>query len=542
MSFWRFFRFPTIGLCFVCLMASCFGPGRGIKIIREETFFNNLKGEPQNLHPIRSTDLYSYIVQLHILESLLHRNENSYQWESQLAKKWHISEDGKTFTFHLFEGLKWSDGRPLTAHDVKFSFDAYRNPEYGGIRHLPYYENMDSALVLSDTKIQFKVKKLYFNNFNAVAGMSVLPRHIYKDPKARLSKTVFGSGPYVLDHYIKGKILILRKNPFWERRAGNKNKWRFKNIVFRFVQEEPDILLRMEKNHIDFSYLTPATFFEKTSQLPWGQSLKKIRYSNKKPVGYTYIGLNLKKALFQDKRVRKALAHLLNRELMNKKFDYGQAVFSRGPWFFWSDYADPSVEAIEFDLQKAAELLKTAGWADRDKNGVLEKSLNGQTTEFAFTLLYSSSQREKYLTLYQEDLKLAGIRLKLQNIDWASFLPLLNDSRFDAIFLGWAGGSLDPDPKSIWHSESMRNKGSNRIGYSNPQVDALIDKGRSQLDRSQRIKTFRKVYRLIAEDVPYIFMFHNRIRFYGLNQRVKTPAPALNYDIGTIYWDFYPEL
>ena len=528
-------------LVFLISMAGCFGPGQGIKIIREDTFFNNMKGEPANLHPVRYTDFYSSIILSHILESLLQRNKNNYEWEPQLAKKWTVSKDGKIFTFELFEGLKWSDGEPLTAHDVKFSFEAYKNPEYGGIRHLPYYESMDSAVVLSDTKIQFKVKKLYFNNFNIAAGMLVFPRHIYKDPKARLSKTAFGSGPYMLDHYIKGKILILRKNPFWQSRAKthpvDKNKWLFKNIVFRFVQEEPDILLRMEKGHIDFSRLSPRAFFEKTNRPPWGQSVKKIQYSNKEPSGYDYIGLNLKKPLFQDKRVRKALAHLVHRRLMNEKFQYGQAELARGPWYFWSDFADPSVKPIEFSPKKADQLLKAAGWADRDKNGVLEKTLNGRKTELSFTVLYSNPDGEKDLTLYKEDLKKSGIQLQLKNIDWASFLKVLNDSQFDAIILGWSGG-IEIDPKQIWHSDSMRDKGSNRIGYSNPRVDRLIDKGRGQFNRSERIKTFREVYRLIAEDVPYIFLFNRRKKFYGLNQRVKTPAPALNYDKGILYWDF----
>ena len=152
--------FFLFGLCF------CTNKKTKLKITRSETFFNNLSGEPENLHPIRSTDYYSSVVRNTIFwNPFLQRNKDTYEWESGLAKKWEISQDGKTFTFEFYDNLKWSDGKALTVQDVKFSFEAYRNPEYGGIRYLPYFEKMDSAQILSDKKIQFKVKESLFWKF-----------------------------------------------------------------------------------------------------------------------------------------------------------------------------------------------------------------------------------------------------------------------------------------------------------------------------------------------------------------------------------------
>ncbi|MCZ0932171.1 MAG: ABC transporter substrate-binding protein [Oligoflexia bacterium] len=527
-------------LLFIVSFSHCSKKKIDLKINRSETYFNNLGGEPENLHPIKSTDLYSSIIQYYILESLLQRDDDTYEWKPNLAKSWSISPDGKTFTFELFDSLKWSDGKDLTVQDIKFSFTAYRNPEYGGIKYLPYFEKMESMEILNDKTVRFKVKEPYFGNFEVIAGMDIIPEHIYKDPKLKMSKNLIGSGPYRLDHYIKGKILVLKKNLLWagKNNPANKGKWNFPTMVFRFVQTEADTLLRMEKGHLDFSHLSSESFLEKTKSAPWGIKIKKVKYSNRKPSGYGFIGLNLKKTLFKDKRVRKALAHLLNRQLMNEKFRYNQSELARGPWYFWSDYADPTVPPIEFDPKKASQLLKSAGWADKDKNGILEKTIQGAKTEFNFTLIVANPESEKYLTLYQEDLKQAGIKLNLKFLDWTSFLRLLDDKNFDSVMLGWSGGDIDLDPKQIWHSSSSRHKGSNFISYSNSKVDALIDKGRSQLNRQERIKTFQQVYRLIAEDAPYIFMFNNRKRFYGLNKRITAPKPALNYDIGMSYWKF----
>ena len=509
-----------------------------LKIDTSKTFFRNLTKEPENLHPIRSTDSYARVIQNHILESLLERNYHTYEWESLLAKKWEVSPDGLLFTFELHDNLKWSDGKPLTAKDIKFSFEAYRNPEYGGLRHLPYYERMESAKVIDDKKIQFKVREPYFGNLNVIAGMKVLPEHIYKDPKSKLSKTILGSGPYAIHQYIKGKILVLKQNPLWAgaNQLTNKGKWKFPFIAFRFVPTEVDTILRMEKEQLDFSSLSAESFLQKTNDPPWSTKIKKVKFSNSSPSGYDYIGLNLKRPLFKDRRVRRALAHLMNRKLMNKKFNYDQKELARGPWYFWSEYADPRVEAIPFDPSKAIQLLKSAGWEDRDKNGILDKEINGQKKEFSFSILFSSKESEKLLTLYQEDLKNSGIKISLRFLDWTSFLRLINDKNFDALMIGWSGGSIDLDPKQIWHSKSAEGKGSNFISYSNPQVDTLINQGRSEFDKKKRIEIFKKIYRLVADDIPYIFMFNSRINFYGLNKRVSSPADAFKYDVGISHW------
>ncbi len=525
-------------LAFILLSRACTTNTPSIQIKKSETFYNNLTGVPENLHPIKSTDSYSGAIQRHVVETLLVRNLDTYQWEPSLARKWHISPNKKEFTFYLHKDLKWSDGKPLTSSDVKFSFDAYKNPKYGGISYISYYENLHSAKIIDDHTITFKAKNIYFGNFQTIAGMGIIPQHIYQDPKLKLSKTVIGSGPYKIEHNIKGKILILRKNPFWQgNRPSNKNKWNFKTIVFRFIQSETNALLRLQRGDIDYTRMGPESYIQKTNKKPWGITIQKIKTPIKKPKGFDYIGFNLTKPLFQDKKVRKALAHLMNRKLMNSKFFFNLNNLATGPWSFKSDFANPNVKAINFNPKKAQQLLKSANWRDKNKDGILEKTINGQNFDFKFTIIYSAQSREKLLTLYQEDLKKVGIKLNLKILDWTSFLRLLDDKNFDAVMLGWGGGAIDLDPKQIWHSSSASKGGSNFIGYSNPKVDALIDKGRQQLNRNKRIKTFQKVYRLIAEDVPYIFMFNSSYTFYGVNKRIYRPKDSFNYRIGEMYWD-----
>ena len=518
--------------------------GPNIRIKRSETFYTNLNVDPKTLHPIKSTDYYASVVQGYILESLLEKDPDTYELQPNLAEKWTQSQDGKTLTFYLRRNLRWSDGTPLTARDVKFTFSASKNPEYGGIHLLPYLENIKSIEAKDDRTIVFHSKDVYFKTFEIVAGWDILPEHIYKDPKdSKLNRTIVGSGPYVLSQYLRGKTLVLTKNKNWHGKDFpiNKGRWNFGNLAFRFIHEEADELLRAQKGDLDYLRLSPEAFEKKTSKPPWGTKVLKFKVKNKGGRGYGFIGFNMKRQLFQDRRVRRALAHLLDRETIRQKLRFGQGEPARGPWYFWSDYADPKVKPVEYDLQKANALLKTAGWEDRNRDGVLEKTFNGKARNLSFTVLLSNPDGEKYLTLYKEDLKKAGVEMIIKLLDWTAFLKVMDDKKFDAVMLGWSAPSQDIDPKGIWHSQSARKGGNNFIGYSNPKVDALIDKGRKQLNRKERIKTFREVYRLIAEDSPYVFLFNDPYVRYGVSQRIHLPKPTFNYQIGTSYWSFKSE-
>ncbi len=506
---------------------------------KRTSFVINLGVEPATLHPIRSTDAVASNVQSYILESLLTRNIDTYEWEAYLAEKWKVSKDHKYFTFTLRKNAKWPDGKPVTAKDVAFSFKAYKDPSFGGAHHMPYYESIESAEVLTPYQVRFKAHRKYFNNFSILAGLSIIPEHIYKDKNKKFTRILPGSGPYLLKQYIKSKHIILSQNPHWWGRKIKPNTYRIKQIVFKFIQDESDQLIRMQAGDLDYLGLSAEAYEKKTNKPPWGISIIKKQIKNKQSSGYNYIGWNLTNPLFQNRYTRKALAHLMNRELMNQKFNYGKKSLATGPWYSWSDYADPSIAPINFNPATARDLLSKAGWTDTDKNGVLDKVINGQKTEFRFTLIYPHKDSEKYFTIYQQDLKKNGIDMSLRFMDWSAFLKLITEKKFTAMSLGWSGGGIDVDPKQIWHSQSSRKGGSNFISYKNPTVDRLIEKGRMEMNRNKRILLFKKVYRLVAEDYPYLFMFNNPIQFYAHSQRVMMEKDTHDYGLGMEYWQIH---
>ena len=504
------------------------------------TFSLNLGGEPTTINPITSTDLYAQNVQSFLLDSLAGRNDDTYAWEPALATSWEISKDGKIFTFKLRQGVKWHDGKPFTAEDVKFSFDVIFDPKFDTAHMRPYYEGIEKVEIVDPQTVRFYAKEKYFRNFDSAAGITVVPKHIYGDPsrKENLNQTLVGTGPYVLEKYEKGKRIVLKRNAdYWGNTVEDlKGQYNAERIVLRFVKEKNVSLEMLKKGDIDYESFDPEVYTQKTTGTEWGTKVIKVKTENLSPKSYGYIGWNLRNDLFADKNVRIALAHLMNRDLMIEKFRFGMSLPATGPWYQQSDYASPKVKPIPFDTKKALELLTKAGWKDEDKNGILEKTINGKKTEFTFTLITANADNMKYWTMYKEDASKVGVNMEIKLVEWNSFLKLVDEGKFDAVAMGWGGGAVDLDPKQIWHSSSAVQGGSNFVYYKNAKVDKLIDEARQIMDKKARIPKMQEIYEIIAGDAPYLFLFNDKNILYGHTNRMKKLKDSYKYAVGTNYW------
>lgn len=507
------------------------------------TFYEVMSSEPTTLHPLTATDLYSRYIHNLTFDGLMVSNVETYEMDPGLAERADESKDGKTITFYLRKDAKWHDGKPVTAEDVKFSFDAIRDPQYKALHMIPYFDNIDTAEVLDPHTVRFNIKKKYFNNFKVLASagfLKIIPKHVYGTDKGKkMNKDIVGSGPYKLEKYDKGRsIAVVRNKDWWGFNVDHtKNAHNFDRWVYRFVKEQDIQLEMLKKGDIDlYKDMGPEMFAKKAVGKPFGDTVLKKQVENLAPKSYGFVGWNFKNPMFQDRDVRLALAHLMNRDMMNEKFRFGMSLPATGPWYQQSPYANPKVKAVGFDNKKAQELLKKAGWTDSDKDGVLDKVINGKKTPLKFTLLFPNRDVEKYFTLYKEDLKKAGIDMELKVVEWNSFIKLLDEKNFEAIALAWGSGSVDNDPKQIWHSESAGPGGSNFISYNNPKVDALIEQGRAELDKQKRIKIYQDIYKMIADDAPYAFLFNEKFVMYANNKRIQQEKPTYKYDVGVDYW------
>ena len=503
-------------------------------------FIRNFSAEPPTVHPIMYSDVYgAYLNGDYCSDTLLTQDLNTYEWKPRLAEKWEISKDNKVFTFHLRKDAFFHDGKPVTAEDVKFSFDAIFIKEFMAADKIPYYESISKVEVLDPLTIRFHAKDTYFQNFSSVATLFVIPKHVYSDvAKAKdMTRTLVGAGPYVLEKFERGQRIVLKRfdkwyginDPMWKAESN------FQTITIRFIKDAAVETESVKKGDIDFAWPIRPEDYVKADGPMFGKTVHKVEAENSSPKSYGFIGWNLKRDMFKDRDTRLALAYLFNREEMNKKFRYGKSILASGPTYIQSEYADPSVKAIPFDPKKAQELLAKAGWKDTDKKGVLSRMIDGKKVDFKFTLNHANKDSEKYFTMYKEDLKKAGIDMEIKFMEWNSFIKMLDDGSFDVVSLGWSSG-IDWDPKQTWHSSSAVPGGSNFINYKKPEVDKLIDAARVEVDRKKRIQMLRKVYKTIADDAPYVFMFNNKYDSYFVSDKVARPGDTFHFDVGHRFW------
>ncbi len=504
-------------------------------------FNYNIVSEPATLHPIRSSDHHATLVHEFVCDYLIWRDANTYEWQPRIAEKWEISKDRKVFTFYINKKAKFHDGKAVTAEDVKFSFDAIFAPEFEAFNLQPYYDGISKVETVDEHTVKVTAKDNYFKNFDAIAGLTIIPKHIYSDfAKSKdMNKTVICSGPYAIEKYTTGQSIIAKKVDHWygHEYAYLKGAYNFKTVTFRFYKDENIALERLKRGDIDYHWnMLPDSFGPKTQGDPWGKTAFAVAAENLSPKRLVWVGWNFKRPIFQSRNVRMALTYLSNREEMNKKFNNNLQDIAAAPIYPGSPYFPEGLKPLPFSIDKARELLAQDGWKDADKNGVLEKKIGGKTVELKFKLHYAAKDRQKYWEFYQQDLKQAGIQMELAYLEWNSFTELFKNGDFDAIAMAWAGGDLDPDPKQIWHSTSARAGGSNFIAYKNAKVDAAIDKARFEFDRAKRIKLLQGVYKMIAEDYPYVFLFHTKYEFYGASNKVERLGDSFKYEVAPYYW------
>ncbi|MFN3454125.1 MAG: ABC transporter substrate-binding protein [Pseudobdellovibrio sp.] len=501
--------------------------------------------EPETLHPIMSGDQYEQYFSNYVHDTLCTKDLNTYQEVPRLAEKWEVSKDGLAYTFHIRKNAFFHNGDPVTADDVKFSFEAIREPRHQALNLIPYFEKITKVEVLDPQTVKFTSSEKYFKTLETLCSyFKIIPKSVYGDinKSVKMQKEAVGAGPYKMKKYDKGQMIVVEKFDKWYGKDVPELKgfFNFAQVNFRFTKDANIVVERLKKGDIDFAEFKSTDDFLKAVGKPFKQKGTFNNYltyavENEMPKSYGYIGFNFKDPILADKNVRLAFAHLVNRAEMNKKFFENLNYLATGPVSVKSSQA-ADVKAIDFNPNKAKELLNKSGWADSDKNGILDKVINGKKQELKLTFIYANKDSEKQWTIIKEDCKKAGIEIELKFLEWNTFVKTVDDRNMQLWAMGWGAGSVEQDPKQIWHSSSASKGGSNYGTYSNPEVDKLIDQGRQELDSKKRTALFKKAYTLIAEDVPYVFLFNRKYDYYAMSKKVKSPGDTYKYDFGYTTW------
>ena len=288
----------------------------------------------------------------------------------------------------------------------------------------------------------------------------------------------------------------------------------------KIIPDSNTALLALEKGEVDESGI-PAKDFSRYSD---STKINIYRYYD---LVYTYLGFNLKHPFFSNTKVRKAIAYAVDKEaIVNGVLkSFGIAANIPSSPVLWSYPNEKNIPKFNHDKNKAKQLLSEAGFKLNRKTNILEK--NGIPFSFKIITNKGNKIREKAAQIIQRMLADIGIEVKIQLLEWSSFIKIVNANQspkeFDAVILGWSLG-LDPDGYSIWHS-SQYPKGFNFIGYKNNRVDELLTQGRTTINQSRRKAIYQTIYQEIANDVPYLFLYFPET-LLGLNKRIQGLSKA----------------
>ncbi|MGU8546690.1 ABC transporter substrate-binding protein [Clostridium perfringens] len=482
--------------------------------------------------PIYSSTLYDSWVNNLIFDGLISNNEKG-EPVPNVAESYEVSEDGKTYTFKLNKGIKFTNGQELTAKDVAFTFTSICDPGYDGprmdaVNNLVGYEeynkgdakSVEGIKVIDDYTISFTNK-----NVDAAGiwnfSYGIMPESVYKFEKGNFQAVKdkllepVGSGAYKFVHFKPGQEVKFEKNAdYW------KGEPKIPYIVMK-VTNAQTLLQELMAGTVDIDRVGAKP--ENIDPLKQAGFLNLDLYMQN---GYGYIGLNYGSDKVKDPKVRQALLYGLNRDGFMQSYyqGYGQVYNSHILPTSWA--YNPDVPKYEYNPEKAKELLDEAGWKDTNGNGVRDK--DGVELEIQWLTYTGSKYVDALIPIVQQSWEQIGVKVTPELMEFGTMMDKVNNREYD-IFNGAWNLSIDPDPSGIFAISQDVPGGFNNIGWRNEEADKLLKEGKGTTNQEERKKAYAEWQLKFSEDVPYILL-GNAQEMFASNSRVKGYNPSTYID------------
>ncbi|MDC3379279.1 ABC transporter substrate-binding protein [Planctomycetota bacterium] len=526
------------------------------------------RSEPSTLNMYITTEGDTKQVMKYIIEPLFGVSEQDpTQLQGLLATAWETSEDRLTYTYHLRRGVTWSDGAPFTADDVVFTYNTIMDPAVKSEGYKASFNDVETVTKVDDFTVEVRYKRLYWKGLYVIGNtLYVIPKHWYEDriPQIAAANNVepysvvpgeegfgacfneihepcVGTGPYVMDEFTKGERIVLQRNPTHWRFEVEPGCYNIQQIINRFIPNHTAQVNQVRQQNIDVIVVKRDEWLDSLqNEAVIRDNYEYTRYDHT-GIGFNYVAWNCRQFPFDDHRVRQAMTHLIDREGLLRDLWRNNGVVATCPNKPVYPEYNTSFEALPFDLERAANLLREAGFSDQDGDGILDKMVDGELRPFEFEFKVPSGYDEfiRIAATMQEAMQRVGVRLKVRPLEWAVFIEHLYVRDFDAMCL--YSSFADPwiDPYEDVHSSEDKPRGGNLPGLRMEEIDTLVQDMRTEFDRDVRIPMYHRLYEILHEQQPMTLLVHGMVnvlrhkRFQNVTVRHK--------GMRNTYWWVRPE-
>jgi peptide/nickel transport system substrate-binding protein len=497
-------------------------------------------GDPKTFNPITANESSSQDIYRFLFASLLGYDTPSQSVEPGLADWWTNSPDGRTWTFRLRKNLHWSDGAPLTADDVVFTWNVICNPKIDNVMRDQFVIGGKTFTVtkVDDLTVQVVTPEVYapfLENFGA--GVPILPRHVLGGAVANgtfasaygtdtPAKDIVGSGPFVIQQYKPSQYTLLARNPYFFEVDSNGQRLPYlDNVIYTVVPDMNAVSLRMLTGESDaddfilpydyhsfkaaaarggFKFVEPGIGLE--NSFFWFNENTNVNPKTGRPYVYPK-----KLKWFRNVKFRQACSYAIDRDAIVNSIYSGRAMPAYGfvtpgnkKWY------DPNIQKYPHDPAKALALLKEIGIEKRNGDDFLTDA-DGNKIEFVLNTNTGNDARQKTAVLIQSDLQKLGFKVICQPIEFNTLVDKIDNSYdYDCVLLGLGGGGTDPSAnmnviKSSGFTHQWFPREQTPSTAWEARLDHLMDAQMKTLDFSERKKDFDEVQEILAEEVPMIF-------------------------------------
>ncbi len=502
---------------------------------QNDTYVNRRTSPPGSLNYYATSEGDASTISGYSLERLMRLDYDAPPAvQPALATRWEVSDDRLTYTYHLRRGVQFADGRPFTSADVRFSFDVMRDPAVNADHLRSEFDDVVELSTPDDYTVVVRYRQPYWKGLYTVGyALRVLNKGWYEEQlptwagKLGISEfsttpgqpgfgEVFnkiripppGTGPYyyAATEYEPKDGIELVQNPFYWGTQVDPTWWNFRKMRYVFISDPVAAFEAFRKQQFDVTVVDFQEWDDEYSKDKTITDISKYLEYDHTGIGWSVVVWNTRQAPFDDPKVRRAMAHLTDRQWMLSEIERGRGRIAVCPSKPTYPEYNQDLQPLAFDLDKARALLAEAGWKDSDGDGVLDK--DGKRFEFELKV---GSTRRFYTQVgasLDDAMKKVGIRMSYRSLEWSTFIQDLDSRSFQAAVLYDAPPDPWVDSYASFHSSQDIPNAGNLSGWRNSAADTLLEQMRTEFDADKRNASYKEFCAIFQEEQPMTLLVH----------------------------------